>query len=136
MFKIYYSIAILVVITLLGCKKNPPLPELGIGNDLNPESGVEIVKVESYQNNYYGSAKALQVYYSVNTALLSSLNLSVKNVKVYIDGALFAVATPTQTYTWAHTNIVSGQTYNYTYVVVTSDDRETKESKPYPVTAN
>ena len=129
MSKIHNSIIILLFSILLGCKKNEPLPEMGMGNDLNPASGVNPVKLDSVINNYFGSTKSIKIYYKVDIALLNSLNTGLQGVKVYRDGTYYTTANANQKYIWDYMGgIVAGHTYVYDFIVVTTGGKETKPS--------
>lgn len=125
-------ILIVLAICLSSCKKHPALPDPGQGNDFNPSSGVEFVRLDS-SRVYNGGTKTLKCYVGVNSSLVSSNGFNVKRVNVYGNGTsgTFLIF---PTYVFVITNVLPGQVYKFEFTLVDSQGRESKKSRPYVVT--
>ncbi len=121
-----------IVLIFLSCKKYETLPELDLGNNMNPEAGVEYVKLDSTRI-YNAPNKILKSYVSIKANLISDMGFTYTKINVYKNGALGAYLTPTSTKTYLD-NVVSGQVLKFEYTVVDSEGRESKKSIPFIVT--
>jgi len=120
------------VLVFLSCKKYETLPELDLGNNMNPEAGIEYVKLDSTRI-YYAPNKILKSYVSIKANLISDMGFAYKRINVYKNGLYGGYLTPTSTKTYLD-NVVSGQVLKFEYTVVDTDERESKKSLPYIVT--
>lgn len=121
-----------IVLVFLSCKKYETLPELDLGNNMNPEAGVEYVKLDSTRI-YYAPNKILKSYVSIKSNLISDMGFTYIKINVYKNGYLTGYLTPTSVKTYLD-NVVSGQVLKFEYTVVDSEGRESKKSMPFTVT--
>lgn len=129
-----YSLVILISILascFVGCKKYDTLPDLDQGNDFNPASGVEFVKLDS--SRVYGSTtKTLKCYVGVKTALVNSNGFTVSRINVYKNGISGTYLTPPGN-AFVILYVTTGQVFNFEFTVVDSQGRESKKSRVYHV---
>lgn len=134
-----FSKFILVFISSLfvftvSCKKHDTLPELGIGNNMNPIAGVEYVNLDSTRI-YYAPGKKLKSYISIKENLISEMGFTWSKINVYKNG-IFSVffSNPGGTIKSFTDNVISGQVLQFEFTVVDTNGRESKKSIPYIIT--
>lgn len=109
------------------------MPDLGTGNNMNPELGIEYVKLDSTRI-YNSPGKILKSYISVKANLITEMGKVYTRVNVYKNGVnttYFNASTPNKFFL---DNVVSGQVLTFEFTLIDDKGRESKKSIPYIVT--
>ncbi len=123
-----------VFCVLLSCKKHETLPELdALGNNMNPKSGTEYVKLDSTRV-YNSTSKILKSYISIDATSISNMGFTWSQIHVYKNGnfATFFLNSGSNNKLFLD-NVVSGQVLKFEFTVIDSNGRESKKSKLYTV---
>ncbi|MCE3228925.1 MAG: hypothetical protein K0S32_3476 [Bacteroidetes bacterium] len=126
----YKAIIILFFILLLSCKKHETLPELDLGNDMNPQSGVQFAQIDSFR---VISGIILKTYVGARIDLLSKMGVTVKRINVYKNGNPVSTTWVTLNSKYYLDNVVSGQKMTFEYSIVDMSGRESKKTIPYTI---
>jgi hypothetical protein len=118
-----------LLVVFFSCKKHKALPELGLGNDLNPDSGVQYTQIDSFR---IIGGSLLKTYPGVRTDLLNPMGITAKKILVFKNGnaAATTTATPGQFF---YDNVVSGQKMIFQFSIIDSQNRESKKSISYTI---
>lgn len=121
----------LICLVLSNCTKHEPLPELGMGNEINPIANIEFVKLDSTRI-YTTSSKYLKSYVGLNTTLVAKNGFVISKINVYKNGVngTFLIP-PLNSFLMS---VVSGQIIKFEFTLVDSQGRESKKSIPYSIT--
>jgi hypothetical protein len=124
-----------LVLCLCSCKKEDyeTLPELDLGNNMNPASGTEYVKLDSTRV-YNNTTKILKSYVSIDANAISAMGFTWSRINVYkngYNGTYLSSILPNKVFL---DNVVSGQIIKFEFTVVDINGRESKKSKPFTVT--
>ena len=125
----------LFCLAFTSCKKHDRLPELGLGNDMNPQVGVQYVKLDSTRIYNNTSGKILRSYVSIKSNLISDMGFTWSKINVYKNGynSVYFL-NPGTTIKSFLDNVVSGQVLKLEFTIVDGNGRESKKSIPYNVT--
>ncbi len=121
------------IIILSSCKKYDTLPDLGIGNNMNPKAGVEYVQLDSTRI-YNSSGKILKSYISVKANLITEMGKTYTRVNVYKNGSMTTYFNSSSPNKFFLDNVVSGQVLKFEFTLIDDVGRESKKSIPYVVT--
>ena len=118
---------------LFSCKKHDTLPELdALGNNMNPASGTEYVKLDSTRV-YNNTTKILKSYVSIDANAISAMGFTWSKINVYKNGNSGTYLSSVLTNKVFLDNVVSGQVLKFEFTVVDVNGRESKKSKLYTV---
>ncbi len=120
---------------LLSCKKHETLPELdSLGNDMNPKSGTEYIKLDSSRVYTTGLGKYLKGYISIDPAPIYNMGFTWSQVNVYRNGSFATFYNSVSTHMNFTYSVVSGQVVKLEFTVLDGKGRESKKSKAFYVT--
>jgi hypothetical protein len=128
------SVIIVFMLFLVSCKKHEVLPELDpLGNNMNPKSGTEYVRLDSSRVYTTGTGKYLKSYVSIDANSISAMGFTWSKINVYKNGNSGTFLPSTLTNKFFIDNVVSGQIMNFEFTVVETTGRESKKSKQFIV---
>ena len=128
------SVIFVFMLSLVSCKKHEMLPELDpLGNNMNPKSGIEYVKLDSSRVYTTGIGKYLKSYVSIDENAISAMGFTWSKINVYKNGNSGTFLSSALTNKLFIDNVVSGQIMNFEFTVVETTGRESKKSKLFVV---
>jgi hypothetical protein len=134
MFKVYtFFIAILFLsFTLSGCEKlDNELDNIPLANPYDPNSGVELMQIDSMQR-YYGSTNYLKGYFHINSLHVPDTSI-VQRVILYRDGVEKGRLSPGNISFFADITAQPGGTYDYQLQFLMKDSSYTKLTTSYVI---
>lgn len=129
-----YSNFIKVIILVAGlsaCSKHDDLPELGMGNKLNPTSGVNLAWVDSFY--IYPGNTLLKTYVNLDKKPFDEAGVTVSKIWVYKNGEAEAKTWLLPKPGYFLDNVKSGQIMRFQFTVANNAGDQTKKSPIYEI---
>ena len=135
MMKRNLAIGVLVIsicsMLFAGCeKKENELENETIFNAFDPESGIELLALDSFQRGY-GSTNYLKGFFHLNTTYVDTAKLH--RIILYRDGTEKGRLSPGNISSFVDITALPGGTYNYQLSLIMKDSSYTKLTQPYSI---